>query len=419
MLKSIEDISATKKRLRIELPAEEIEKEIAESLREFQARLKLPGFRQGKVPISLVEKRYGKDIEAETIEKLISKAYKDALKEVGLNPVTHPVVEEASEFKRNSPLSMTFTLEVMPNLDNLKYEGIEVKDIPITVEESDIENVLKDFQREKTVYEPSDEAIAEGDIIITDIVTTENGSQVEIPSQVLSISLDNLPKEVFEALIGKQKGSECSVSADFPENFFIPEVAGAHKEVTFKIKEVKKPSIPPIDDELAKDVGLENLDALRAKIKEKIIESMKAQIKRVHQAQIIKKLVDESDFEVPASLIKSRLEDLLADARANAKGDFDEKSEREKLRESAERQARADLIINAIGRQEKVEVTPKDIDKKIVEISRSLRLSPENVAKYLVAKEGSLEAISEKVFEEKVLDLLYSKAKIEPAEEGK
>jgi len=419
MLRSIEDISATRKRVKIELPAEEIEKEIKDSLRDLQARLKLPGFRQGKVPIPLIEKRYGKDIETETIEKLISREYKNALKEAGLVPVTHPVVEEASEFKRNSPLSMTFTLEVRPNLDNLKYDGIVVKDITPKVEESDIENALKHLQMEKTVYEPSEAGISEKDIIITDIITTEDDSQVEIPSQVLNISLDYIPKEVFEALIGKEKGSECSVTASFPEDFFIPELAGSQKEVTFKIKEVKKPSIPQIDDEFAKDLGYESLDALKAKIEERILESIKAEIKRIHQAQIVKKLVDENEFEVPSSLLERRLEELLANARANSKGDFDENSEREKLKESAERQVKADLIIKAIGEHEKIDITPKDIEEKIVEIARRLRLSPENVTKYLVAKEGSMEIISNQVFEEKVLDLLYSKAKIEPAEEGK
>ena len=142
MIKQTEDISSTKKRISIEIPSDAIEGEIESSLNELRARTRLPGFRKGKAPLSLIEKRFGKDVEAETMERLVPKFYSEAIKEAEIVPVGRPVLEGGLELKRNEPLGLTFTVEVRPKVD-LSYEGLEVEDVPLKVEDRDVEETIK------------------------------------------------------------------------------------------------------------------------------------------------------------------------------------------------------------------------------------------------------------------------------------
>lgn len=142
MLKTVEDISTTKKRLKIEIASDTIESEIKDSLEKVRQRAKIPGFRPGKAPLSLIEKRFGKEIEAEVLEKVIPEKYNAALREASLSPVGMPELEEKFEFKRNTPLNLSFIIEVLPKIENLDYENIKVKDIPFSVEETDIDKTL-------------------------------------------------------------------------------------------------------------------------------------------------------------------------------------------------------------------------------------------------------------------------------------
>src|SRR5512135_1926550 len=133
MIKTVEDIGATKKRLKIEIPAEVIEKEIRDSIEKLRRKTTIPGFRTGKAPIDLIEKRFGKEIESDVLERVIPQGYIEALREANITPVANPVLEEKSDFKRRQPISMTLTVEVMPHIENLNYEDIPLKDIPVAV----------------------------------------------------------------------------------------------------------------------------------------------------------------------------------------------------------------------------------------------------------------------------------------------
>jgi len=122
----VEDISSTKKRLKIEIPADILEKEYSDSLSKIRQRVRIPGFRQGKTPINIIEKRFGHDIKSEMLEKLVPTYYAQAVKDADLSPVTMPKIEEGLDFKRNEPLSFSLTVEVRPKIDNLNYTGIKL-----------------------------------------------------------------------------------------------------------------------------------------------------------------------------------------------------------------------------------------------------------------------------------------------------
>ena len=138
LLKALEDISSTKKRLKIEIPAETIEAEIKKGLLDVQRKSKLPGFRPGKAPMTMIEKKFGRNVEADVLERMVPEFYMAAVKEADIKPVSGPVVEESFDFQRNIPLSMTIMVDVRPKVENLNYEDIPVKDIPIEVIDAEV-----------------------------------------------------------------------------------------------------------------------------------------------------------------------------------------------------------------------------------------------------------------------------------------
>lgn len=410
MLKTIEDISETKKRLRIEIPPDAIEKEIKAGLDRVRVKAKIPGFRPGKAPTALLEKRFGKEVEAEALEKTITSVYANALKEAEIKPVSRPVFEQTDDFKRNTTLNMTILVEVRPKIENFNYKGIKVKDIPISVEESDIEQTLARLREERAAYEPSQEPVKTGDLVVMDYEIKETGETVK--DQVFKVGSDLLPAEFSENLAGMNKTDEKEFEVAFPENSHLKDLAGKRLSFKVSLKDVKKVNLPALDDEFAKDVGYENLPALKEFIGQRLLKSKEDAVSNIQKAEVVKKVLEVHEFEAPESLVEGQLGQLVAEARAKGRKETEE-ALKEELRPSAVRQIRVSLLLDAIGEKAGIEVTEDDLKERIQGLSEKLSLTPENVMKYYIARDGSLDGLRHSIFEEKVLDLLLEQAVIE------
>lgn len=410
MLKTVEDVSSTKKRLRIEIPPEAIEKEIKDALSRLRSRVRLPGFRQGKVPMPLLEKRFGRDAETEAMEKVIPAFYQDALKEAKIRPVANPVFEEAGDFKRHNPLSMTLLVEVKPEIKDLKYEGIKVREIPVSVEEKDVEGTLQRLQEQKTVYEPSEEPVKKGDVVTLDYELKGEGRS--FTDQLFKVGSASMPVEFSERLVGMRKAEEAEFGVTFPEDFHLREMAGKETGFRVALKDVKKGSLPPMDDELAKDLGFETLEALKGHIREQIMKSKEETVRNIMRAEVIKKLVEAHEFDAPESLLEGELVRLVDEARVKGRKEPEE-ALKEEFRPAALRHTKAALILQAIGEKEGISVTEEDVREKVQWLASRMSLTPENVMKYYVTRDGSLDGLRDSIFEEKAMDLILGKAEVE------
>jgi|Deesub1362A_J573_1020465.scaffolds.fasta_scaffold00013_24 trigger factor len=410
MLKTVEDISETKKRLRIEIPPDAIEREIKNALNRLRAKTKIPGFRPGKAPIALLEKRFGKEVETEAMERIIPEYYANALREANITPVSNPVFEEGLDFKRNSPLNMTLLVEVRPKIEGLNYKGIKVKDIPVSVEDSDVEGTLKRLQEEKATYEPSEEPVKTGDLVIIDYEIKEEGKK--FTDQVFKVGSERMLKEFSEKLMGMKKGEDKEFEITFPEDFHVKEFAGKTLGFKVSLKDVKKVNLPPIDDELAKDVGFESLDALKEHIRKEILKSKEDAVSKILKAEVVKKILDAHEFEAPESLVNEELQRLVDEARAGGRTETEDALRQEFL-PAAKRHVRASILLQTIGEKEGIKVTEDDVKEKVKVLSEKLSLTPENVMKYYITRDGSLDGLRHSIFEEKVLDFLLEHAEVE------
>ncbi|MBM4136800.1 MAG: hypothetical protein FJ241_08220, partial [Nitrospira sp.] len=228
MLQSVEDISPTKKRLRIEIPSDVIEREIKDSLEKLRQRMRIPGFRPGKAPLNLIEKRFGNEVNAEVFEKVIPEFFSRALMEANVNPITPPVFDEKPEFRRNNPIHLSITVEVMPNIENLHYEDIRAKDIPVTVEDADLEDALKKVAGEKAVYEVAEKEIEMDDLVNFDFVDCEVVGEETTPSmkeRVSQMGNEMFPPDILEKMIGKKKGDISEFTTTFDKTLSSKELA--------------------------------------------------------------------------------------------------------------------------------------------------------------------------------------------------
>lgn len=409
MLKSLEDISATKKRLKIEVPAEAIESEIKKGLSDVQKRARIPGFRPGKAPMHIIEKRFGKDVEAEVLERMIPEFYIEALKEAKITPVSRPVVEGAFDFQRDKPFYITVSVEVRPNVENLNYEGITVKDVPVEVKDEEVDAVLNRLAEEKATYESSDDAVKLGDLVTIDYTIKDDSTAAK--DVVLKVGSGPYPQEFFDGLVGKKRDEEFSIEANFPEDSQTP-FAGKRLIFEVKIKEIKRRNLPAIDDEFAKDLGFEDLESLKAKVKENMVVSKNKEADRAKQREILDKLIGLHDFEVPESLLNAQIEGFMSEIRATGTDQRSDEEIREELRPYAEKSVKASILLELIGEKEGITISDEDVKEEILNMAQRYYISPENIMKYYMTKDGSLEGLKQTVLEKKVLNFLLNKAKI-------
>lgn len=409
MLKAVEGISETKKRLTIEIPAEVIESDMQQSFIEVQKKSQVPGFRPGKTPMSIIEKKYGKSIETEVLEKLIPQYYQKAIEDAGLKPLSQPVVENSSDFIRNAPLSMTFMVEVRPELENIHYEGIKVNEIPVEVTEEEVENTLKNLLEEKASYESIDDAIISGDLITVDYKTDfEEALNKDV---ILKVGSGQYPQEFHDALVNRKKEEEFEIEAGFPEDMQSP-YAGKTVKFNMTVRDIKRRNIPSIDDDFAVDLGFDNLVVLREKIKESLLSAKSNKAKNLKASQILDKLIEANDFEVPESLLNAKIDDFIAEIRAMRKDDRPEEELEKEVLPYAERAVRSFIIMEIIGEKEKIEVTEDEMKERVLDIAQSNRVSPDDVIKYYLTRDKSLAALRYSIYEQKVMDLLLGKAEV-------
>jgi trigger factor len=430
---TIEDISSTKKRLKIEIPLDVITKEYNSSLNNVRQRAKIPGFRPGKVPVNLIEKRFADNIKSDIIDRLVPEYYSKALKDAGLTPVTMPTLETSVELKKNEPLSISLTVEVRPNITDLNYEGMKIEDVDVRVDDAELEDTLIKLQDERAVYSEVDRPIKEDDFIVIDYVKLDAAGEKELSSgkdQVMNLGNNLTPKGILDELIGKKKGD--LVEIDIPASVGSSEGSDLKEEgegsrIRITVKEVKEKKLPEMDDEFAKDLGHDTLESLRNKVGEGILKAKKDGSAKEQKAKLLDMLVESHDFDVPESLFERELENLYINEKASMKQapDLLEKAEdetpgqeeddaqlKEKLKPKAAQNIKGTILLDMIAEKENITVSEDELKTKIMQLAQHFQTNPENIMNLFITRDGSLENLKHSIRDEKVLEIILSKAEL-------
>jgi len=420
MLQEIKEVTPTTRKITINIPADAIKAEFNSSYNKLRAVARIPGFRQGKAPQAILEKRFGKDVEAEVMQKIIPEFYSKAIIEADIEPVGYPNIEGDVALKADQPLYLTFTVEVKPDLGELKYEGIVLDKKKVSVEDEAIESAIKTLQESKVLYSVTEEAIKEGDLAVIDgdaFIDGEKKEELSYREYPFIQGSETIPEEFSKAVLGKKKGEEFEVKLNFQGDHPNKSIAG--KDILFKvnIKETKKKNIPPLDDEFAKEFDSESMEELRKKVRDNISERKESEINLGYKKEILNRLIKDHDFEIPASMLKAEIDYFIEQLNESAVKRNETVRPEQELRKEYEETARGNvksvLILEAIGKKENITVNEDDTKKAINEIAVRHNLKPEEVTKIYSVREGSLDALKSRLFGDKVMEFLLGKSVIQ------
>ncbi len=421
---SVEEISGVKKKILVEVPEEEVKKEVDSFYNDLKKKAKIKGFRPGKAPREILE-RYFKDYaKGEILQKLIQDTFPKAVSETTLSPVSQPVFDP-KEFEAGKPFEYSAIVEVKPEIKIEGYVGLNLEGKKEEVKEEEVEERLKNLQnlhaQLNTIADPR--PVKTGDYALIDYEAKEGGKPLEEGKGVdvsVEVGSGRFIPGLEEALVGLRPEEEKEVDVSFPEDYGYRKWAG--KKFTFhvKVREIKEKILPPLDDEFAKDLGdYESLEALRAKLREDLQKERAKGLDRQLKDQIVDKLVERNPMEVPPSLVEEQTHSLISETkmRLASQGmelkdlDMNEEKLHGDYEKMAERQVKTFLIVEKIATQEGITVSDEEVEGRLKEISERSRQKLDAVKRYY-EKNGLLPEVKAGILSEKTLNFLLEKADV-------
>ncbi len=436
MAVTIENTAPCRKKLRVEVAAERVAGTRAEILQEFRKFAAIPGFRPGKAPEPMVEKRYAGQIDEELRKRLIPESYRETLGEQKLKVVGYPQIESV-EYKPGSALVYTAAVDTAPELSLPDYKGITLNKKAVTVKDDDITKTidsLREQQAEFTAVEGR--AIQTGDFAVISYTGVADGKPISelVPDAKelgenkdfwLLISADSFLPGFCDQLTGAKAGEKRQVLVDFPTDF--PQKAVAGKKATFFVDVVslKEKKLPEVNDEFAKKVGLENVEKVKDAVRKSLVTEAENQQDSEVRRQIADYLLGKVQFELPESLVKQETRSIIYEVvRENSlRGASKEQLEEKKdeifgfATENAKGRLRTSFILDAIAEAEQIKVEEAEIEQRIGEMAQRQRTTPEKLKAELAEKNG-FGQIEEQILVGKTLDFLVANAKIETISES-
>lgn len=418
----IEDLSSVKKKLAITIPAEAVKREINEAYQALRSTSSIAGFRKGTAPLSILKAKYGSLIQEDVTKKLIEGSYPRALNEKKLTPVETPKVDLATEsIEEGKDFSYTVTVEVNPEINIDGYKGMELKQEDPEVSAQDIEVGLRGLREAAAQFQDVDRAAKDGDLVVVDFEAflgnepIKNGKGTDYPAVIGEKTL--LPG-FDEALRGSSKGEAKETNIKFPDNYSEGHLAG--KDGTFKIniKAVKEKTMPELDEEFAKKLGCENLVALSERVRTEIVNHKQAEVKEKVKTEILDKLIEKHQFDVPETLVNRYLGMILNRIIDNmrqgvfAPGDKGLTPEelKVKYRDMAVRSVKEDIVLDHIAAKEKVEASNEEVEESVRKLAEARGASYEALMGR-IEREGAMDVIKDGLKHEKVFDIIIGSSK--------
>ncbi len=423
---TIEDVSTVKKTLHIEVPKDEVKDALDAAYQDLKRNAKVKGFRPGKTPRSVLEQYYKKDVHADVASRLIQDTFVEAVKEHDLNLVGKPEVDP-SDLEKDSPFTYDATVEVTPELEDIEFKGIPLEKKLYKASDEELDMQLKMLQKNMARHEPLDETrpAAKDDIVLIDYEGFENDQPLEGMEKTIDFSQKIGEKRIHEdfdeQLIGMNPGDEKAITVQFADDYFNKKLAG--RQVTFQVelKEIRKETLPAMDDAFAKGLGpYENLDELKGKITENLQEGYDKRAEQELNEQIFTDLLKKADFEVPDSLVEHELTSIINEAEQsfsarNMKMEdagIDTDQLRDNYRDVAVKQVRRQLILNKIIEQEDLSLADDETDAGLNEMAAAYNQPVDIIKEYMKNDENRFEFFKHSLLEKKAIKLIMEHGEI-------
>ncbi|MGA7460439.1 MAG: trigger factor [Candidatus Korobacteraceae bacterium] len=423
---STEPSNPCQREIAVEIPAEVVKTETDTLVNRYQKLARIPGFRKGKVPASIVRQRFAEDIKNDVVEALVPRYFREEAKKQNLAPISQPRVTDL-HVQEGEPLRFKASFEILPEFKLAPYDDVRVSTIDTTVTDEDIETAVQNLRQQHATYSAveEDRPLTDGDFAVVSFKGTPKEGEadakpVEVDEIMVEIGGQNTIPEFTENLRGVKSGETRTFDVKYADDFSDKRLAGKSMTYEVNVKGIKTKSVPELTDDFAKELGAElnTVDELRNRLQ----ENMKAE--KEHEAQhqgkdkLVEELVKRNDFPVPEAMLNEqidiRLERGLRALAAQGMRTEDMKRMdfgrlRAGQREAALREVKASLILEQIADEEKIEVSDEEFDREIEALATQSKQTVEQVRARLT-QDGGLDRIRHRLRNEKTLDSLYRRS---------
>ena len=425
MKTNLEEISTVKKKLLVEVEAEEVDRKLNKAYKDLGKRAKIRGFRPGKIPRKILEQYFGEQVVEDVARGLVSETLPTAVEETQTYPLSMPMVENET-LRAGQNFRYAAIIEVKPVFELKDYTGLEVEKEALSVTDEDVDKQVEEIRRANGTLKSLEEerGIQENDYAVLEYEAFEGDKPLEgVKAQnfMLRVGSHDFHPEFEKKLFGLRVGETASIEVDFEEDYFHSRLAG--KKVRFKVKvvDVKVMELPPLDDAFAKSLGEDfpDLETLKNKVKEELIAKEEKRIDTALKKSLLKKISDTVDFELPESLVDSEIRLAIDNVKQNLmrmggsmeKAGLTEPKLRQDFRPASEKRVKDLLILGEIARQNDLTISEPELVDGFKDLAERSGQDAEVLQRYYEAKQLT-EAFKEQLLEEKTLNYLVKAANI-------
>lgn len=414
-----------KREYKIAVPAAQLREKVDGKLVELGHKLKIPGFRPGKVPMSLLKQRYEQSVMGEVLEESVQQSSQQLMTERNLRPAGQPKVELVGEFKDGADLEFSMAMEVIPEVTPMDFTTVSLERVGVEVPDSEVDDSLQRIAKRQRASEPvaDDVAAANGDIAVIDFVGSIDGVEFDggkADGHYLELGSGSFIPGFEEQLIGSKKGDKKTVKVTFPADYGNSGLAGKEASFAVTVQEVRRLKDVPVDDELAKSLGLTDLGDLKKQARERIEKEYGAVSRARVKRKLLDILADNHNFTLPESLVDAEFGAIWTQIEADLKADrLDEedkgKSEDElkkEYREIAERRVKLGLLLSEVGRQNNIQVPNEELSRALIQEAQRYPGQQQQVIEYYQRSPEALNQLRAPLYEEKVVDFILERAKV-------
>lgn len=419
---AVESLESCKRRLVVEAPTDVVQAAWDRAYGRVQKQVRLPGFRKGHVPRSLLKVHFADDVRREVAEHLLPDVYRQALTEARLDPVNEPELGEVT-LREGAPLTFTAVVEVKPEIALGEYRGVEVQHAPRPVTAEDVERTVESMRDSQAQFEARDRAAAPGDLVIVDYTLALEGQPPATQAGYQFVVGDGtvLP-EIDQAVAGMRPGEERHVGVRLADDHRREALRGKAGTAAVKVVEVKEKVLPELNDDLARSLGdFDTLDALHAAVRRELETRRTAEERHALEEKVVDAVLARHAMTVPESMVTRQIAHQIEHLRERMRrqgldpdaAQLDYPRLARELRPGAERAVRRALLLEAVAAREGIEATDADVDAEVEALARASQ-RPAPAVRRLLEREGDLDGLRRSLQERKTLAFLVDQARVQP-----
>ena len=421
----IDRLDTTQVRLDIEVPVEDVNAALKEAYEALRAQVSIPGFRKGRVPVTILKSRFPDYISSEAVRYLIAPAYENALQREKLNPLSQPTFApslDEMQVKENEPLIFSATVDIQPDINIPPYEELVTDKNPVNVPREDVDAYITRLQAQSATYEPLDveRPVQEKDCIRIDWECLMNDQPIDAESRTdidVELGIGGIHEKLEQAILGMQVGEAKSVDIDFPQEHPNPDLAGKTAQYEITLHAITQKHLPPLDDEFAKDLGYENYSQLYGVIWNNMVEEETSIHVDKQRAELLAQLIEKIDITIPEPLIDQYVQQTLQNVkqqlareqRTSEDAGINMETLPDQLRQDVIQQTKQSWIFNAIAEEEGIYVSDDELEYEIRRVAEQQNRDAQRYADMLKSS-NRLEDFRGQLQHEKIYQFLINQA---------